>query len=108
MGSSTGYMWSKSGIPTADSGVLPSIVAAATLALDGTSLVYKVTGTTGITAITGLPVGQRVTLWFTGILTLTNGAALVLRGGADATTAANRAITFVSDGTTVLEVGRNY
>lgn len=46
-----------------------------------------VTGTTAITAIT-LNDGHERTVRFTGILTLTNGASLVLPGGANITTAA--------------------
>lgn len=46
-----------------------------------------VTGTTAITAIT-LDEGQERTVRFTGILTLTNGASLVLPTGANITTAA--------------------
>lgn len=46
-----------------------------------------VTGTTTITAIT-LSEGREFTVRFTGILTLTNGASLVLPGGTNITTAA--------------------
>lgn len=64
------------------------IASAGTLNLDtaGGDLV-DVTGTTTITAIT-LARGKMRTVRFTGALTLTNGASLVLPGGANITTAA--------------------
>lgn len=48
----------------------------------------SITGTTGITGFT-LGLGQERTLIFAGILTLTNGANLILPTGANITTAAN-------------------
>lgn len=64
------------------------IVSAATINLDaaGGDLV-DVTGVVAITAIT-LARGKSRTVRFTGALTLTNGASLVLPGGANITTAA--------------------
>lgn len=52
-----------------------------------TGIVVDVTGTTAITAIT-LNDGHERIVRFTGVLTLTNGASLVLLGGANITTAA--------------------
>jgi hypothetical protein len=52
-----------------------------------------VTGTTTITAVT-LAEGQERTVRFTGILTLTNGASLVLPGNANITTAAGDIVKF--------------
>lgn len=64
------------------------VASAGTLDLTNTTgNVVDVTGTTTITAIT-LPEGQRRTLRFTGILTLTNGASLVLPSAASIVTAA--------------------
>ena len=64
------------------------IASAATINLTtATGDVVDVTGTTAITAIT-LAEGEQRTVRFTGILTLTNGASLVLPGGANITTAA--------------------
>lgn len=64
------------------------IASAATLNLDtATGNLVDVTGTTTITAIT-LSEGRERTVRFTGALTLTNGASLVLLGGANITTAA--------------------
>jgi hypothetical protein len=64
------------------------IASAATVNLDtSTGDCVDVTGTTSITAIT-LQEGAERTVRFTGALTLTNGASLVLPGGANITTAA--------------------
>ena len=64
------------------------IASAATINLEtSTGDLVDVTGTVAITAIT-LNDGHERTVRFTGILTLTNGASLVLPGGASITTAA--------------------
>jgi hypothetical protein len=64
------------------------IASAATINLEtSTGDLVDVTGTVAITAIT-LNDGHERTVRFTGILTLTNGASLVLPGGANITTAA--------------------
>lgn len=64
------------------------VASATTLNLDAaTGQVVDVTGTTTITAIT-LAQGKERVVRFTGALTLTNGASLVLPGGANITTAA--------------------
>jgi hypothetical protein len=64
------------------------IASAATINLEtATGHVVDVTGTTTITAIT-LGDGHERAVRFTGALTLTNGASLVLPGGANITTAA--------------------
>jgi hypothetical protein len=64
------------------------VTATATINLDTTTGdLIDVTGTDAVTAIT-LAEGRTRTIRFTGILTLTNGASLVLPGGANITTAA--------------------
>lgn len=64
------------------------IASASTINLDtATGDLVDVTGTTAITAIT-LAEGEERTVRFTGILTLTHGASLVLPGSANITTAA--------------------
>ena len=64
------------------------VASATTTDLDAvTGDLIDVTGTTAITAIT-LTEGEERTVRFTGILTLTNDASLVLPGGANITTAA--------------------
>ncbi len=70
------------------------IPSAATLNLEtATGNLVDVTGTTTITAIT-LSEGHERTVRFTGALTLTNGASLVLPGGANITTAAGDVAVF--------------
>lgn len=65
------------------------IASAATINLTtATGNLAHVTGTTTITAIT-IPSGAERTVIFDGILTLTHGAALLLPGAANITTAAN-------------------
>jgi len=67
---------------------IDSALTPGTINLDtATGDLIDVTGTTGITAIT-LTQGEGRTVRFTGILTLTNGASLVLPGSANITTAA--------------------
>lgn len=64
------------------------VASAATIVLDTTTGDYvNITGTTNITAIT-LAQGQQRTIKFAGILTFTNGASLILPGGANIITAA--------------------
>lgn len=71
------------------------IASAATLNLDtATGHIVDVTGTTTVTAIT-LSQGRSRLVRFTGILSLTNGANLILPSGADVTTAAGDYALFV-------------
>lgn len=94
------------GLPltTGVTGVLPvanapsihgaDIASASTINLEtATGDLVDVTGTTTITAIT-LSDGHARTVRFTGILTLTNGASLVLPGGTNIITAAGDFATF--------------
>lgn len=70
------------------------VASAATINLTtGSGKVVDVTGTTTITAITMADGAERV-VRFTGALTLTNGASLVLPSGANITTAAGDFATF--------------
>lgn len=71
------------------------VASATTTNLDtATGFLVDVTGTTAITAIT-LANGRHRIVRFTGILTLTNGASLVLPGAVDITTAAGDFAIFV-------------
>lgn len=80
------------------------IVSAATINLDtATGNVVDVTGTTTITAVT-LSQGHTRIVRFTGILTLTNGASLVLPTGANITTAAGDYAVFVGYASSVVRV----
>lgn len=64
------------------------VASASTIDLDAaTGNMVDVTGTTAITAVT-LSEGREAVVRFTGVLTLTNGASLVLPGAANITTAA--------------------
>ena len=73
------------------------IASAATIDLTApTGNFVHVTGTTTITAIT-IPVGAERTVIFDGALTLTHGAALLLPGGVNITTAANDRMTVRGD-----------
>lgn len=64
------------------------VASSGTIDLDGaTGNLVDVTGTTTITAIT-LSAGREAVVRFTGVLTLTHGASLVLPGSANITTAA--------------------
>lgn len=70
------------------------VASASTIDLDAaTGNLVDVTGTTAITAIT-LSQGRESVVRFTGVLTLTNGANLVLPGAANITTAAGDYATF--------------
>lgn len=70
------------------------VASAGTINLDtATGDLVDVTGTTSITAIT-LGEGRSATIRFTGALTLTNGASLILPGGANIQTAAGDFATF--------------
>ena len=83
-----------------------TVASAAALPLDGDGL-YKVSGTTTITSITGVPNGGMIQLWFTGALTLTNGANLKLAGAVNFVTTADDVIELMYDGTTFVEIGRS-
>lgn len=73
-----------------------NVASASSLALGDDGNYFTVTGTTTITSISTKAVGTRVTLRFSGILTLTHHATdLILPGGANITTAAGDAAQFV-------------
>lgn len=77
------------------------IASAGTVDLDVAAGAYgQITGTTNITAIT-LSEGRTVWARFTGVLTLTNGASLVLPGAANITTAAGDWALFAKVGSVV-------
>lgn len=82
------------------------IASAGTLNLEtATGDIVDVTGTTAITAIT-LSQGHRRLVRFTGVLTLTNGASLVLPGGANTTTAVGDYAEFVGYAAGVVRCAR--
>ncbi len=68
---------------TASFGALTDVPSATTISLNSTATNYfNITGTTTITGIT-LAEGVEVTVKFADVLTLTNGAFLILKGGAN-------------------------
>jgi len=82
-----------------------NVASASTIAATGNS--FHVTGTTGITNISGsvLTAGATITLIFDGALTLTDGSNLKLNG--DFVTTADDTITLLFDGTNFYEKGRS-
>lgn len=79
---------------TASFGSLTDVPSASTISLNSTATNYfNITGTTTITEIT-LAEGVEVTVKFAGALTLTNGAFLILKGGANITTGAGDIAVF--------------
>lgn len=80
------------------------VASAGTVNLDTATGDYvNVTGTTTITAVT-LSQGREVTVKFAGILTLTNGANLILPTGANITTAAGDVVVFRGEASGVVRV----
>jgi hypothetical protein len=78
------------------------IVASATLNLDtATGNTIDVTGNTGITAVT-LSQGRNRLVRFTGTPTITNGASLVVEGGADYTAVAGQYVLFIGYASSVV------
>jgi hypothetical protein len=91
------YTWDNVNLidpPISGEGAALSSASTLTLGTDGNF--FHVTGTTTITAISGTQ--GRVSLLFEDILTLTNGATLVLNGGVNHTTQANDILEFLNDG----------
>jgi hypothetical protein len=83
---------------------LASVASADTVDLDAaTSNLVEITGTTTITGIT-LADGATRLVRFAGALTLTNGASLILPGGANITTAAGDWAIIVGKASGVVEV----
>lgn len=79
-----------------------TVASAGTVSLDGAgSSTVQITGTTTITAIT-LASGSVAFVEFAGALTLTNGASLILPGGANITTAAGDTCVFIGEGAGVV------
>lgn len=76
-----------------------TIASAATTNIGAAAANYlQVTGVTGITAFDMIQAGTRRILEFAAALTLSNGANLILPGGANITTAAGDVAGFVSEG----------
>ena len=78
------------------------IASAGTVSLTGYNYA-RITGTTTITAIT-LPDGAACDVVFGGALTMTNGASLILPGGANITTAAGDTMRVIGEASSVVRV----
>ena len=91
--------------PVSEAGLYGTVASAAALTLPSGATVVQVTGTTSITSITAQTAGRRVTLIFTGILTVTDGSNLKL--ATNFVTTADDTITLVSDGTNWYEEARS-
>ena len=97
------------GVKNISDQIVPMFIGAdlaSAAALVPTCNVHTVTGTTTVTSITAAeyPVGQPLTLIFSGALTFTDGSNLKLAG--NLVTTADDTITLISDGTNFYEVGR--
>jgi parallel beta-helix repeat protein len=89
-----------------NSPALSSVASASTISVPTNVSFLKVTGTTGISAISATgQTGQVVTLLFTDVLTVTDGATLALDG--NFVTAANDTLTLACDGNIWYEVSRS-
>jgi len=94
-----------SGVLDYDIGTGDIIASAATITLPQGGDVFYITGTTGITSITASCRQRRVTLQFSGVLTVTDGSNLALAG--DFITTSGDTLTLVCDGTTWVETSRS-
>lgn len=79
------------------------IASAATITLPEGGETFFITGTTSITSITAGRRGRKVTLVFSGVLTLTDGGNLLL--ASNFVTTSNDAIDLVCDGTNWIQTG---
>lgn len=77
------------------------IASASTIDVPSAGSYFVVTGTTGITTISDDWVGRLVILKFSGALTLTHSAGLILPGGANITTVAGDTMGIVNESTGV-------
>lgn len=85
------------------------VASAATLQVGTRGSFFKVTGTTGITAISARPKGRVITLHFASSLLIThNATSLILRDGISLRTHTNTILTLISEGSgNWREIGRS-
>lgn len=89
-------------------GWLPvSVASADPLTLPKTGDFFNITGTTGFGNLAGGWTGRRVTMKFSGALTVFNGSSVNLTGSVNLTTTANTTLELIHDGTQWLEVSRS-
>lgn len=86
---------------------LPELPSAATVAPDGKSAAYAVTGTTSITSISGaeLYTGKMLILVFRASVTVVNGGSLKIGSNFSAT--ADDVLVLMSDGSSWFQVSRS-
>ena len=93
--------------------ILNSLTSASTINPRSIDQIINVTGTTNINKITGGWAGRKLTLRFTGVLTVNSASGTIddiwLSGGANFTTAANATLTLIHTGTggQWFEIGRS-
>lgn len=78
------------------SSIIKQVASAASPYLQAFGNYFQITGTTSISEFTGGWPGRVVTLEFSGVVTLTNSASLMLAGGSNFTTAAGDTLTLIS------------
>jgi hypothetical protein len=91
--------------------ILYPIASAGAVSIPEFNDTFQITGTTGFGILLNGWAGRKVTLCFTGILTVFNatGAAnMRLNNSANFTTAAGSTLSLVNDGTQWYEIGRSY
>lgn len=94
-----GNKWNGALAPAFNGPALPSVASAATIYIPQAHDVFKVTGTTNISTIEATGnAGRRITMIFTGTLTVALSGNIKLNAGAFAA-AADKSLTLVSDGT---------
>ena len=95
--------------PYTDSGLPDYGTVASAATIVPVAFVNSVTGTTNISAITGtnVPQGKVIRFIFTGSLTVSNGASLMLAGAVNFSATADDVLSLVWDGSKWREVGRS-
>lgn len=83
-----------------------NVASAATLPIPINGDIFFVTGTTGITAISNPYVGRKITLIFTGVLTVTDGGTLKIAGNFTSTGLYSTLTLISPDGANWAEVSR--
>lgn len=99
-------------VPVANVGnwPIPTIASASTVNLPANGKDFQISGTTNVGTLAGGWKGRTVTLYFSGILTVTNGTgttnSMRLTGATNFTTAAGSTLTLRHNGTQWYETGR--
>lgn len=87
--------------------MLPSVAAAAALAVPREADVINVTGTAAISSFTGMTIGRPLTIIFSSTASVVhNGTSIILALGLTFAGTANDTLTVVSDGSVIREISR--